>query len=99
MQILRYIERKYAHGTLAEAAEELHYDEAWLSRQIKRQTGKTFTALMQEKRLAQAAFLLRSTDRQVGEIALAVGYENTSFFHRLFLSAYGCSPKHYRDAG
>ncbi len=99
VQILRYIERKYAHGTLAEAAEELHYDEAWLSRQIKRQTGKTFTALMQEKRLAQAAFLLRSTDRQVGEIALAVGYENTSFFHRLFLSAYGCSPKHYRDAG
>ena len=99
VQILRYVEREYARGTLSEAAYELHYDEAWLSRQIKRQTGKTFTALMQEKRLAQAAFLLRSTDRQVGEIALAVGYENTSFFHRLFLGAYGCSPKHYRDAG
>ena len=98
VQILRYIEREYAHGSLAEAARQLHYDEAWLSRQIKTQTGETFTALMQEKRLAQAAFLLRSTKRKVGEIALAVGYENTSFFHRLFQKAYGCSPKHYRDS-
>ncbi len=97
VRVLRYIDREYARGSLSEAAAELHYDVAWLSRQIKRQTGKTFTQLMQEKRLAQAAFLLKNTDRRIDDIAIAVGYENSSFFHRIFKREYGISPKHYRD--
>ena len=97
VKILRYIDREYTNGSLAEAAALLHYDVPWLSRQIKRQTGKNFTELVQEKRLAQAAFLLRNTHRTVDEIALAVGYENTSFFHRLFRKSYGVSPKDFRD--
>lgn len=96
VKILRYIDREYASGSLAEAAQLLHYDIPWLSREIKRKTGKTYTQLVQEKRLAQAAFLLKNTDRTVDEIALAVGYENTSFFHRLFQKAYGLSPRHFR---
>jgi len=75
----------------------LHYDLYSLSREIKRKTGKTYTLLVQEKRLAQAAFLLKNTDRTVDEIALAVGYENTSFFHRLFQKTYGMSPRHFRN--
>jgi len=97
VKILRYIDREYANGSLAEAADLLHYDIPWLSREIKRKTGKTFTRLVQEKRLAQAAFLLKNTDRTVDEIALAVGYENTSFFHRLFQKTYGMSPRHFRN--
>ena len=82
---------------LTEAAQLLHYDLCWLSRQLKQKTGKTYTQLAQEKRLAQAAFLLRSTDRNVADISVAVGYENISYFHRIFAAAYGKSPKHYRD--
>ena len=97
VKILHYIDREYANGSLAEAAALLHCGVPWLSRQIKRQTGKNFTELVQEKRLAQAAFLLKNTKRTVDEIALAVGYENTSFFHRLFQKAYGVSPKVFRQ--
>ena len=61
-----------------------------------RKTGKTYTQLIQEKRLAQAAFLLRNTDRNVSDIAVAVGYENISYFHRIFADSYGKSPRHYR---
>ena len=46
--------------------------------------------------LAQAAFLLRNTDQNVSDIAVAVGYENISYFHRIVADAYGKSPKHYR---
>ena len=52
---------------------------------------------MQEKRLAQAAFLLKNTTRNVADISAAVGYENVSYFHRIFAASYGKSPKHYRD--
>lgn len=98
-QVLRYVESNYREGSLADASERMHYDPCWLSRETRRRTGKTFTQLMQEKRLAQAAFLLRSTRRKVDDISVAVGYENVSYFHRLFSSAYGCSPKAFRDSG
>lgn len=96
-QVLRYVEASYRDGSFAEIAQQLHYDPSWLSREIKRKTGKTYTQLVQEKRLAQAAFLLKNTDRNVADISAAVGYENISFFHRIFAAAYGKSPKHYRD--
>ena len=96
-QALRYVERNYVNGSFAELAEFLHYDQSWLSRQIKQQTGKTYTQLVQETRLAQAAYLLRNTEKNVSDIAVAVGYENISYFHRIFADTYGKSPKHYRD--
>lgn len=95
-KVLRYVETNYISGTLSELAEALHYDLSWLSREIKRRTGKTYTQLIQERRLAQAAFLLKNTDRNVLDISLAVGYENASYFHRIFAEAYGKSPRHYR---
>ena len=96
LKVLRYVERNYVCGSFMEIAEQLHYDPSWLSREIKRKTGKTYTQLVQEKRLAQAAFLLRSTNRNVADISVAVGYENISYFHRIFAQCYGKSPKHYR---
>jgi len=95
-QVLRYVESNYVDGSFAQLAEQLHYDESWLSREIKRKTGKTYTQLVQERRLAQAAFLLKNTDRNVSDISIAVGYENVSYFHRIFAQSYGKSPKHYR---
>lgn len=97
LQVLRYVETNYKNGSLTELSGLLHYDLAWLSREIKRQTGKTYTQLVQDKRLAQAAFLLKNTDTNVADISAAVGYENVSYFHRLFTAVYRKTPKHYRD--
>ena len=96
-QVLRYVDSNYANGSFAELTRRLHYDASWLSREIRRKTDKTYTQLVQEKRLAQAAFLLRNTDRNVSDIANAVGYENISYFHRIFAKSFGKSPKGYRD--
>ena len=97
LKVLRYVESNYAAGSLTELANSLHYEVSWLSREIKRKTGKTYTQILQDKRLAQAAFLLRNTDTNVSDISLAVGYENISYFHRIFAETFGKSPKHYRD--
>lgn len=96
-QVLRYVESHYTDGSFSQLCATLHYDPSFLSRQIKRKTGRTFTELIQEKRLAQAAFLLKNTAMNVDAIAVAVGYENISYFHRLFAKIYKKSPKHYRD--
>lgn len=99
MDILRYIDENYKDGSLTHAAELLHYDFYWLSHEIRNRTGKTYTEHLQEKRLSQSAFLLKNTTLSVEEIALAVGYENKSYFHRIFTSKFGTTPRKYRTEG
>ncbi len=96
IKVLSYIEGHYKNGSLTDLAKELHYDFAWFSREIKRKTGKTYTRLLQEKRMSQAAYLLRNTDINIDGIALQSGYENISYFHRLFQKTFGKTPREYR---
>ena len=56
------------------------------------------TQLLQVKRLNQATVLLLNTRLSVTDISIAVGYDNTSYFHRIFRNYYGMSPKEYRDS-
>ena len=97
ISVLRYVEEHYRDGSLTEIAGQLHYELPSLSRLIRQKTGKNYSELLQEKRLSQAAWLLRNTGKNVDEIANAVGYENLSYFHRLFAARFGQSPKKYRD--
>lgn len=96
LKTLSYIEENYVHGTLKNLADSLHCDYAWLSREIKKHTGKTYTELIQEKRLAQSCWMLKNTRQNVDEIARKVGYENVSYFHRAFQKKYHTSPRKYR---
>lgn len=96
MQVLSYIEEHYKNGSLSKLASDLHYDFTWLSREIKRKTGKTYTELLHNKRMSQAAYLLKNTHINIDEIAIQSGYENISYFHRLFYKTYGKTPRAYR---
>ena len=95
---LKYVEENYKDGSLSEIADMLHYDLYWLSREIKRKTGKTYTELLQEKRLLQAAYLLANTNIKIDDIAENVGYNNMSYFHKIFAQRFSVTPKKYRDA-
>lgn len=94
--VLRYIEENYKCGRFDDLAKMLNYDIYWLSRMIKKESGKTFTELIQLKRLNQATFLLRTTQMPVSDIGNAVGYDNLSYFHRIFKEKYKMSPRQYR---
>ncbi|MCL2560323.1 MAG: AraC family transcriptional regulator [Turicibacter sp.] len=96
LNVLSYINENFQSGSLTELAELLNYDMHWLSKEIKQQTGKNFTTLLQEKRLLQASYLLKQTQIPIAEIIESVGYENSSFFFRKFKEAHGMSPKKYR---
>ena len=98
LSVLRYLEEHYTDGSLSEMAGRLHYDLPYLSRLIRKTTGKNYTELLQEKRLSQAAWLLRNTRERVEDVARAVGYDNVSYFHRIFQQRFGQTPKKYRDS-
>jgi YesN/AraC family two-component response regulator len=96
IDILRYVEENYRDGELSQLASILHCDMYWLSKEIKKLTGCNYTELVQKKRLSQACYLLKNTTLSVMEIAMSVGYENMSYFHRIFQAQYGMTPRHYR---
>ena len=96
--VLNYVEEHYRSGTLSELAEMLGYDAYWLSREIKKRTGKTYKELLQTKRMNQEKFLLANTNIPVNDIIESVGYDNTSYFYRLFKEQQGMTPKEFRDS-
>jgi len=96
VRALKYIEENYKSGSLKALAAQLHYDAGSVSREIKKKTGKTYTELVREKRLSHACYLLENTDMTVEEAAMGAGYENISFFYRIFRNKYGITPREYR---
>ena len=95
--VLSYIEDHYKEGRLSQLAEEMKVNVYWLSREIKKVSGKTFTDLLQERKMKQALYLLTHSVLPVTDIIEAVGYDNTSYFYRSFKTRYGLSPKEYRQ--
>ena len=98
LKVLKYIDENYRDGELTELAQMMGYDIYWLSRAVKRLTGRTYKELLQIKRLNQTSFLLLNTKLPVADISVAVGYDNTSYFHRIFRERYGMSPKEYKNS-
>ena len=95
-QILKYIGMNYQDGSLSELAMQLHQPDYRICKIIKRQTGKTFKQLLQDYKVTQAAQLLKMTTLSIDEIIDKVGYENNSYFYRIFKDKYRLTPNEYR---
>lgn len=97
MAALGEIEQNYQTANLNEVAERCNVSAAYVSSAVKNLTGRTFKEHLMEKRLTKAANLLKTTRISVGNIIYMVGYENTSYFYRIFTEKYGMSPKIFRE--
>jgi len=94
-----YIETEYAgEVTVDGAAERLALTRTSLCRYVRKSTGLTFTALVNDYRLTIAAMLLRDRRRAVSAIAADVGFGSLSHFNGLFRRRFGCTPTEYRNA-
>ena len=93
---LKYIEDHYKTASLDELAFLLNQPPYWVSKFIKKHAHQTFKQLVQRKRLSQATYLLTQTSLAVEDIIAIVGYDNTSYFHRLFREHYHMTPKTFR---
>ena len=99
MTTLNYIEQKYAEASLSELCGMLHLPEHTLSRLIKRSAGGNFKELLQRKRLNKAIGMLCESDLPINDIIDKVGYNNHSYFHRIFRERYHMTPKEFRRRG
>lgn len=98
-EVFEFIETNYNKGiTLCDVAKAVGYSPAYLTNKIKRETGRTVNRWIIERRMAEALFLLRSTERTVEQIAMAVGYQNTCYFFRQFRQYQGTTPQVWRES-
>lgn len=97
MRTLKYIEENYQTASLTELAHMEGHSVSNMSKLVKSSTGRTFQELLQEKRLNQTVHLLVKTALPITDIIYQVGYDNTSYFHRLFRERFQVSPRQYRN--
>lgn len=97
MEILKYIDEEYKNANLLELSEKIKQADYKICKLVKKNTGLTFTGLVQEKRFEKALELLRTSNFTIEDIINQIGYENDSYFYRIFKKKFGISPKEYRE--
>ncbi|NBD15763.1 MAG: response regulator [Cyanobacteria bacterium] len=96
-EVFEFIEANYNQGiTLCDVAKAVGYSPAYLTNTVKQQTGRTVNRWIIERRMAQARFLLHSTNQSIEQIAMTVGYQNTCHFYRQFRQYEGSTPQAWR---
>ena len=81
---------------LAQAVRRAKVPERTLKRRFKTATGTTLIEYLQNVRIEHAKQLLEGGSLPVDEISADAGYEDASFFRRLFKRRTGLSPSQYR---
>lgn len=95
--VVSYMKENYAYEmTLSELAGLLPMSEGQFCR-IFRQTMKMSPMqYLMRYRILQSCRLLQDTDKKIGEIANLSGFNNISYFNKVFLQTIGCTPREYR---
>lgn len=92
-QIVRYIADHFNNVTLKELSAHFSYHPNYISGLLHKQTGKTFSQLVLEKRMEHALVLLKGTDLSNEEIAALLGYNSTTNYYKAFQRYYGTTPR------
>ena len=97
-EILNEIDHEYQTVSLKGLSEAYGYNADYISRQIRKLTGKNFKDYLLERRMDQVCILLRNTSLPMSEILVRTGFTNETHFYRTFKKMYGMTPKEYRTS-
>lgn len=96
-QVKQYIDAHYSENIKSEEIGSLFfYNTVYLTRKFKKIYGKSIGSYLLEKRMDKAKELLEDSGLGVSSVASEVGYDNFSYFSRLFKKKTGYAPKDYR---
>jgi len=83
-------------GLIQKLVARVDIPERTLKRRFKNATGTSLIERIQYLRIEEAKHLLETDSTVVDEISVVVGYEDPSFFRRLFKRLTGLTPSQYR---
>lgn len=96
-QTVQHINGNYMNKiTLAKVSHYLHINSSYLSKLFKQEMRMSFTEYLNEVRIKRSRELLKDTDMEILDIALFVGYEDQSYFTKVFKKVTGKTPRRFR---
>jgi len=94
---IRYISNNFSRAlTLDDVATHVHLNPAYFSTLFKQSIGSSFKEYLNMVRIEESKRLLSNTDYSIIDIALATGFEDQSYFSKVFKKYTGLTPKQYR---
>ena len=97
-QVFDYMNKNFrSEISLEELGRLVNMHEVSLSRFIKKRTGKNFIDCLNEIRIGHACRLIIDTTQSISEIAYTCGFNNISYFNRVFKKKKDCTPKEFRE--
>lgn len=97
-QVFDYMNINFRNDiSLNDISKLVNMHEVSLSRFIKKSTGKSFIDCLNEIRIGQVCRLIIDTTQSISEIAYTCGFNNISYFNRVFKKKKGCTPKEFRE--
>ncbi|RHW44859.1 AraC family transcriptional regulator [Bombilactobacillus bombi] len=96
LTLLLYIEKHYVNITLDKIGDHFGFNPNYISNYFKEKTGLTFIQLVHLQIINIAAKYLSYTNAPVEHISHKVGYENSSYFYKIFKKYMKISPNEYR---
>jgi|SRR5690625_4812204 len=79
-----YIDSRYTENiTLSNVSKHLNINKSYFCSLFKKETGKTFTEFLNEKRVEKSKELLVQDDLSILDIALMVGFNNQNYYNLL----------------
>lgn len=98
-QTTAYIKEHLADKlTLEDAAEHVSLSKSYFCRILKDELGYTFTEYVNHLRVERAKLYLRDSTMSIADIAYAVGFDDQSYFTRIFKKLTNTSPGQYRKS-
>jgi len=95
--IYNFLHQNYTESIKLEDAMNLvNLSKSAFCKFIKRKTNKTFSQIVNQIRIQKAAELLIETNKPIMEICYDVGYNDPSYFFKLFQKEMQVSPKQFR---
>lgn len=96
--VLKYVEQNYSEDIpLASMAALCNTSYSYFSRQFKKIMGKTFKEYLNFIRIDAAEKLMLTTNMNITNVSMAVGFSNTSYFIKQFKRYRFISPKQYKQ--
>lgn len=96
-KVIAYCNQNYRDGSLSALSEILYLNPSYLSQLIKLKTSKTFSDILTEARMKQAALFLKDPEAKIYNISNMIGYVNPNNFARAFKAYWGVTPTEYRN--
>lgn len=89
--------RPYQMTGPSEVSRYLGVSRSWLNQLVRKETGKNLTDHLQDRLILESKRLLAHSDLNISEIAYQLGFDDASYFTRLFRQIAKASPSEFRE--